>query len=96
MLKIVAEFRVNKDSLEQFLGLAKVIVEKTVALDKGCVSYSLCQDTADPLHCSIIEEWENQELLDEHMKTAHFIEIVPKLSDTCVSPPAITLYNKLF
>ena len=96
MIKIVAENRVKEGNLEQFLDLARVIVEKTTTLDKGCISYAMCQDTADPLHCSIIEEWESQEALDKHMKAAHFLEIVPKMSEFCESPAKATLYKKLF
>ena len=96
MLKVVAENHVKEGCLEQFLELTKVIVEKTTTLDEGCLSYAMCQDTEDPLHCTIIEEWESQEALDKHMKAAHFIEIVPKMGDFCTSPTGITLYKKLF
>jgi len=94
MLKVVAEHYVKEDCMEQFKGLAKIIVEKTVALDQGCISYAVYQDVNDPLHCSMIEEWESQQLLEKHMQAAHFIEIVPKIGECCTSPTAITLYSK--
>ena len=96
MIKVVAENHVKEADLDRFLELAKIIVEKTVTLDKGCISYSLCQDFSNPLHCSMIEEWESKEALDEHMKSGHFKEIVPKLGGFCESPTDITLYKKLF
>jgi len=96
MLKVVAEHTIKEECLEQFKELGKIIVEKTVALDEGCISYALCQDVNNPLHCSMIEEWESQQLLDKHMQTAHFIEIVPKIGECCAGPMVITLYNKLF
>ena len=96
MLRVVAEFSVKKDCLEQFKELTRIIVEKTNALDQGCISYVLCQDTNNPLHFAMIEEWESQELLDKHMQASHFVELVPKVSECCADPVAITLYNKLY
>ena len=96
MIKVVAEHHIRKDGIEQFLELTKVVVEKTVKLDEGCVSYSMCQDTEDPLHCSMIEEWESKEALEKHMRSAHFLEIIPKTGEFCEGPVSITLYNKLF
>ena len=96
MLKIVAEHYVKEDCMERFMELSKIIVEKTVKLDQGCAAYSMCQDINNPLHCSIIEEWESKEMLDRHMQAAHFAEIVPKIGECCTGPTAITVYNKLF
>ena len=96
MLKVVAEHIIKEDCLEKFKELSKIIVEKTVALDQGCISYAVCQDINNPLHCSMIEEWESQQMLDKHMQAAHFIEIVPKIGECCEGAMVITLYNKLF
>jgi len=96
MIKVVAIQNVKEDCLEQFLKLAREIVEKTNELDEGCISYSLCQDIDDPLHCAMIEEWESKEKLDLHMQAAHFTEIVPQLRECCTPTGGINLYNKLF
>ena len=96
MLKVVAEQFVKEECLEQFKELAKVMVEKTVTLDEGCISYALCQNVDNPLHCSMIEEWESKEMLDKHLQAPHFLEIVPKLGEFCTGSINITLYNKLF
>jgi quinol monooxygenase YgiN len=47
----------------------------------GCISYDLCEDIDNPNILTFIEKWENKQYLDAHMKTAHFVEIVPKLKD---------------
>jgi len=96
MLKVIAELSVKEDCLEQFKELTKIIVEKTVTLDQGCISYAMCQDINDPHHCAMIEEWESQEALDLHMKASHFVELIPKIGECCTGPANITLYNKLF
>jgi len=96
MLKVVAEHHVKEDCLERFKELSKIIVEKTVTLDQGCISYTVCQDINDPLHCSMIEEWESQEMLEKHIQAPHFIEIVPKLGECCEGAMVLTLYNKLY
>jgi len=96
MLKIVAEFKVKGDCLEKFKELTQIIVEKTNTLDQGCISYALYQDNNDPLHCSMIEEWESQEMLDKHMQAPHFIELVPQIDGFCSAPVNVTVYKKLY
>jgi len=96
MIKIIAEHFVKEDCMEKFKELSKIIVEKTNELDEGCISYAMCQDDKDPLHCAMIEEWESMEMLDKHMQTAHFKEIVPQIGECCSAPAVFSLYNKLF
>jgi quinol monooxygenase YgiN/putative flippase GtrA len=84
-IHVIAESYVRADAADAYLALAKQIVEKTNALDKGCVSYRLVRDKADPRHFAMIEEWTDQASLDAHMASAHFVEIIPQmgaLSDT--------------
>ena len=96
MIKVVAESLIREDCLEQFLEASKTLVEKTVALDEGCISYALYQDAANPLHTAMIEEWESQEALDKHMKSAHLLGFIPKMGECREGPPVMALYNKLF
>ena len=96
MIKVVAGFRVKEDSLDEYLALGAQVVEKTNALDEGCISYELCQDVNDPLRLAMLEQWESQEALDKHMQSAHFTTLVPKMDALCQGGAAITVYKKLF
>ena len=96
MVKVTAVNYVKADGLEGFLAVAKELVEKTNALDKGCVKYELCRDVNNPLCFVMLEEWENPASLDAHMKAEHFVGLVPKLGDFTSSPTVITVLEKVF
>ena len=96
MIKVVAKQFVKADKLEEFLPIAKVLVEETTKNDDGCIKYEMYQDLSDPLVITVIEEWENQESLDKHMKAKHFLDAIPKIGGFCDKPSEIALYKKLF
>lgn len=96
MLKVVAKMNLkSEEDMEKFLEIGRQVIEKTNALDKGCVSYELCQETQDPLQFVMLECWESQEALDNHTKAPHFTELVPKMDAYCIGGPNVTVYKKL-
>lgn len=96
MIKVVAKQFVQAGKLEEFLPIAKVLVEETNKNDAGCIRYEMFQDISNPLVVTVIEEWESDAALDAHGNAKHFVELIPKLGALCEKPPEITLYKKLF
>ena len=96
MLKVTAANYVKTGCVEEFLTIAKELVEKTNALDKGCIKYELCKDLSDPQRFVMLEEWEDQNALDEHMKAAHFVELVPKFGALTEKPSELARLEKVF
>jgi len=96
MIKVTASNYVKADCVEEFLAVNKELVEKTNALDQGCKKYELCGDINDPLHFIMLEEWESQELLDGHMASRHFTELVPKMDSLTEKPAVLTLLKKVY
>jgi len=97
MVKIVAKMHLKDEAdKETFLGYAKQVVEKTNALDKGCIGYEFCHSKQDPMGYAMMEQWESDEALAAHMQSAHFTEIVPKMNAFCDGPSEILVYEKLF
>lgn len=39
--------------------------------ERGCVTYALHRDAADPDHLVFVERWESREALDAHSKAPH-------------------------
>ena len=95
MIKVTACNYVKAECVEEFLSTTKELVEKTNALDPGCVKYELCRDVNDPLRFVMLEEWEDQKSLDAHMKAAHFVELVPKLGSLTSKPSELTILEKV-
>jgi len=96
MIKVTAVNYLKEECVEDFLAISKELVEKTNKLDSGCIRYELCRDVNDPLHFVMLEEWEDQKSLDEHMKAKHFVENVPKFADLTSKPSDLTLLEKVY
>lgn len=94
MIKIVAKNIVKKDKIEEFINLAKTLVELTNQKDEGCISYDLYQDFNNPQILTFIEEWESPAALEKHMAADHFKEIVPKFGAFADGPEEVHLYQK--
>ena len=95
MIKVTARDFIKGECVEEFLSITKELVEKTNAIDKGCIKYELYRDISEPLNFVMIEEWENKESLDDHMKAAHFVELIPKLGPLTSKPSEISLLEKV-
>ena len=96
MIKVTAGNFVKAECVEEYLAIAEEIVKKTNAVDAGCVKYELCRDINDPLHFVMLEQWEDQESLEAHMKSPHFTELIPKMDGLTAKPPELTLLVKVF
>ena len=95
MIKVTAREFIKAECVEEFLSITKVLVEKTNALDPGCLKYELCRDVNEPLNFVMLEEWSDKSSLDNHMKSAHFMELVPKLGAMASKPSEITVLEKV-
>ena len=96
MVKVTAREYIKAECVDEFLSKIKVLVEKTNALDPGCIRYELCRDVSNPLNFVMLEEWEDQASLDAHMKAAHFTETVPSFGPMTSQPTDITILEKVY
>ncbi|MCT4596095.1 MAG: antibiotic biosynthesis monooxygenase [Anaeromicrobium sp.] len=94
MITIVAKGVVKEENINKFKEYAQTLVEET-RKEKGCISYNLYEDINDPKIITFIEEWEDQEAIDAHVKASHFVEIVPKLRDLQESETEVNLYKRV-
>ncbi len=76
MVKVVAQSTLVGDKVTEAISLYEELVAET-RKEAGCIKYELYQDEKDPAILTMIEEWEDREALDRHMKTLHFLKIVP-------------------
>jgi len=94
MIKAVAKHFVKEDKIDEFIELAKKLVEATVK-EEGNIKYELFQDLKDTKIITMIEEWENKDVLNKHMNSESFLEIVPILSSFMEKPAEMNLYKKV-
>ncbi len=80
MITIYARGVVKEDKIEEYKEIATQMMNET-RKEKGCINYTLFQDMNDPQVFCFIEHWENQECIDAHNSSAHFMELVPKMRE---------------
>jgi len=94
MISILAKNVVRPGEVESFKDLARDLVFET-RKEPGCIAYALNEDLKDPRVLTFIERWESQEAIDAHMKSAHFLRIVPQLGPLLAEPGDIRLYREV-
>jgi quinol monooxygenase YgiN len=94
MIKVVAKNKINVDKVEIVLSLYEELVNATRE-EEGCIAYELFQDVEDPSVLTMIEEWEDKPSLDQHMKTEHFMRIVPMVGKF-VEESSLNIYHKVY
>jgi quinol monooxygenase YgiN len=94
MISIIAKNVVKADQVKAFQDLARELVAET-RKEKGCIAYALNQDLKDPTVLTFIERWDDQAAIDAHMKSAHFVRIVPQLGPLTAAPGDMRLYREL-
>ena len=80
MLKIVAKSKIKEGLQEQYKAAVKELVRKSQA-EEGNISYTVNQLASDPTIFAFIEMWKDQAAFEYHIKTKHFIVILPTLKD---------------
>lgn len=79
MIRVVCKAKLKPGvNLEEYLTLAREVVIET-RKEKGCMMYTLHEDIHDPSILTTIEEWENEEVINQHNKSEHIMKYVPEL-----------------
>ena len=94
MIKVLAHFHLQEDTLPQVEALAKELVEIT-RQEEGCIQYELLQAAEDALYLVMQEAWASQETLDVHSASEHFARLVPQIAALCAEPPKVEQYTQL-
>ncbi len=63
--------------------------------EAGCINYDLHQQLEDRNKFLFHENWTSRAHLDEHLKNTHVQSVLPRMSELCVSPPEIIIWDKI-
>lgn len=94
MIKVVAKNFAKENKIDKILELAKELVEKTVK-EVGCIKYEMYQNTKEPTELIMLEEWEIEEDLNNHMSSEHFKRIIPQMAEYLRKKAEINIYKKV-
>ena len=79
MIRVVCKAKLKPGvKVEDYLILAQEVVAET-RKEKGCIMYTLHEDINDPTILTTIEEWVDQEAINQHNKSQHIMKMVPEL-----------------
>ncbi|MFU1797873.1 putative quinol monooxygenase [Paenibacillus azoreducens] len=94
MISIYAPFYVKEECTERFVSIARHLISETQKED-GCIAYDLYQDSGNPNIVAFVEIWKSQAVLDAHMQTPHFVEIVPQLEKFKQRPSDVIIMKRI-
>lgn len=63
--------------------------------EKGCICYSLHQDSNEDSVFMFYEKWASKEALDEHLQTPHLKGLVARADELFAEPLQINFYTML-
>lgn len=92
MLIVIAKATVKEGTAGQFMVAAQDVIKET-RKEAGNISYNLLTDAYDQHQFTFVEKWESQEILDNHMKTAHFNTFGGKIQDILAAELEIEIYE---
>ena len=79
MIKVVCKAKLKPGvKVEEYLIIAREAVSET-RKEKGCIMYTLHEDINDPTILTTLEEWVDEEAINQHNKSEHILKIVPEL-----------------
>jgi quinol monooxygenase YgiN len=94
MITIVAKCSVKPSVTEEFLELALSLVHAS-RVEAGNVSYEFFRDLKNPALFTFIECWKDQESVNLHNSSEHFVEFGERAAPFFSGPLDIGLYQKL-
>jgi len=80
MIKIVAQFFVKEDSIENAIWLSRDVAEKSKK-ENGCINYEVFQDDKKSGHLIMIEEWKSEEDLNMNVQSLHYINYISRITE---------------
>ncbi|AFA50075.1 hypothetical protein Awo_c33470 [Acetobacterium woodii DSM 1030] len=95
MIKVAAQNNIKADKIDEFIAIAKNLVAETRKYDAGCVRYELLQDVKNPQLLTMLEEWDDQEALNNHLLSQHFKDAMATFAGYLEKPGEINLYKTL-
>jgi quinol monooxygenase YgiN len=93
MLKLIVRMKVLPEKLKELTQAVATLV-KSIRTVKGCKSCDFFCSMDDENELCVLEEWENREVLDEHLQSEHF-KVLLGATSLLRSPHEVKVYYKI-
>jgi quinol monooxygenase YgiN len=88
---VIAQLSVKENSMESFLKVAAILVEKSNN-ESGCLIYRLLKDVNKPNTFIVYEKYANQQAVEIHNSSAHLKDFLNAASTLLKDTPKIDVY----
>ncbi|UGU15862.1 antibiotic biosynthesis monooxygenase [Sinomicrobium kalidii] len=85
---IIAQLSIQETKTEQFLKLAEIMVNKSIA-ENGCLAYKLLKEVDKENEFLIYEKYENESAVERHNSSEHFKSFLDSVLPLLTKEPAI-------
>ena len=94
MVKLIARLQA-KAGQEAMVAEALRKLTPPSRAEAGCILYDPCRVKDDPAVLLVLEEWESQAALDEHMQTPHFHAFLAAVGEALAGEPKLEVVERL-
>ncbi|MCK9409486.1 MAG: antibiotic biosynthesis monooxygenase [Bacteroidetes bacterium] len=92
-MKIITVHCIAKDDRrEELVALCRSMIFPSRA-ESGCHYYSFYKDLGQENAYFFYEEWKDQESIDKHNSSQHFLEFQPKFKALIAGEPVMTVHS---
>lgn len=92
MILVTAKITSKSGDRNNIISKSKDLIESS-RLESGCISYDLYESIEDVDVLMMLEQWENREALETHLKTEHFKAFGVAIEDFLDEEMGITIYS---
>ncbi|HEX8873907.1 MAG TPA: putative quinol monooxygenase [Nitrosospira sp.] len=93
-VRVLARVTARPDKTEELAAILLRLAEET-RKEKGCISYQLLQNRADPGDFTFVEEWVSDADIDSHLTTVHVQDAFSEAALLLAKEPDIRRYDVL-
>jgi quinol monooxygenase YgiN len=92
MIVVVGRVKTDAEKREALVSSGQALAAASRA-ETGCIDYRLYQDSEDENEFVFVEEWKDDEALQEHFRTAHIAEFMRAAPATLVAAPDVKFHE---
>lgn len=97
MFVVAADFRIKPDRIEDFKKLIDWQSSRSIAEEKGCLQFDVCQRENEPGTFLLYEVYTDAAAFDEdHLNVPRFEAFLGRAKPMIEGDPVITRFNRLF
>jgi quinol monooxygenase YgiN len=92
MIVVVGRVRTDADRRAELIRIGQAVAAASRE-EAGCIDYRLYEDTENSNEFVFVEEWENDEALQQHFRTPHIAAFMGAIPPAIVAPPDVQFHE---